>query len=421
MNLFFVVLLFCLSPFGLCGENTHQPYKIWANWLGPNHNGSLDGVELATPPKNKEYKIIWQKKIGEGWSSPVVDNSSVFLHDRVGEQENVQSFDRLTGAENWSYSYRSGYRDDFGMINGPRSTPAVGKDVMISHGPQGLVHAFAKKSGKCLWTRDLKKDFSSPKGFFGRCSSPLIFKNTVIFDTGGPNAGLVALSLEDGKTCWVSEPHGNDYSSPVPFFYGADQLCIAFMRDGFLATEISSGKKRFFTPFRSRIDASVNAASPLVLGNKVFLSSCYGVGAGLWSWQSLSGDAPFSFVNLWKKEGVMDCHYSTPVAHNGYIYGYHGRQERGPVLRCIRSSDGQMAWEKSSIGTGNLIRIGGKILTLTDRGEMIVFSASPKSFNELHRQQILGTGGRSHFAVAHGLLFARDQRRLICLDLNTFF
>jgi hypothetical protein len=81
-------------------------------------------------------------------------------------------------------------------------------------------------------------------------------------------------------------------------------------------------------------------------------------------------------------------------------------------------ADGLVKWEKSSLGSGNLVRMGDSILTLNDRGELIVFSADSSSFKLLHRQQILGTGGRSHFAVSNGLLVARDKRRLVCLELS---
>ena len=35
-------------------------------------------------------------------------------------------------------------------------------------------------------------------------------------------------------------------------------------------------------------------------------------------------------------EDALDCHYSTPVFDDGYLYGFHGRQEQGQTLRCIR-------------------------------------------------------------------------------------
>ena len=389
----------------------------WGNWLGPRHDGSAGRFELKLPGQDREFEVRWEISAGAGWSSPLIFDGSVYFYHRVGEKEIVQRFDSLSGEELWSRSFISGYRDDFGMSNGPRSTPAIANGRIVTHGPQGIVRVLSIDDGTTIWARNLKKDFSSPKGFFGRCSSPLIVGDQIIFDVGGPRAGTASFDLSSGETTWTSKPYGNDYASPVPFLVNGEAFALSFMREGFLAVEVIKGRECFFDTFRSPIGASVNAASPLVVDNQVFLSSCYEVGAGLWKYQ-ISSDGEGDFKQVWQKKGVLDCHYSTPVAFGGHLFGFHGRQERGPVLRCIRLADGLVKWEHTSIGSGNLVRVGDSILTLTDRGELIIFSADSKSFKVLHRQQILGTGGRSHFAVSKGLLVARDKRRLICLELS---
>ncbi len=89
-------------------------------------------------------------------------------------------------------------------------------------------------------------------------------------------------------------------------------------------------------------------------------------------------------------------------------------------MRCIRLKEGKVMWEAPSMGAGNLIRAKDKLLVLSENGELVVAEASPAGFRVLHRQQILGTGARAHFALANGRLFARDQRRLVCLRLDKF-
>ncbi len=391
----------------------------WPNWLGPNHDGSLDSFALPVPPKGKDYALGWSVKVGRGWASPVCDSKVLILHERDGEKEVLRAMDPSSGKESWRFSYRSGYQDSFGMEDGPRSTPAISNGLVVSHGPQGLVHAVSMEDGSLRWKVDLAEKFSSPKGFFGRCSSPLIAGGKAIFDVGGKNSGMVALELTTGKLAWSSTSYGNDYSSAVPLEASSGQLVLSFMREGFLALESKTGKEVFFERFRSPISASVNAASPLVAGNRVLLSSCYDVGAGLWAYR-INSSGEGSFQAVWKKKDALDCHYSSPVAFGEFAYGFHGRQERGPVLRCISLKDGEVTWEAPSMGAGNLIRVKDKLVVLTEDGELIIAEASPKGFRALHRQQILGTGARAHFSLANGKLFARDQRRLVCLRLDKF-
>ena len=224
---------------------------------------------------------------------------------------------------------------------------------------------------------------------------------------------MVALSLKTGDTHWASKVYGNDYSSVTPLRIGATQLAVAFMRQGLVVVDASNGKEVFFDRFQSPINASVNAASPLILENGIFLSSCYEVGAGYWNFTS--SDQEVNFTKKWKRKGVLDCHYSTPVARGDYLFGFHGRQERGASLRCIKLSDGEVQWTQS-IGNGHLIGVGEQILCLSEKGEFTVFDATPFAFKPVLQQQVLGQG-RAHFAYSNGKIIARDNRRLICLDL----
>ena len=386
----------------------------WTNWLGPNHNGYVEGnLNLSSNPNLNDTNVLWQNAVGTGWSSPIVSGQKVFLHDRTGNKENLTAYSLSTGKVIWRVSFDSQYRDDFGMENGPRSTPAVSQGIVVTHSPQGLVHAFDGKNGSIRWIKDLSKDFDSAKGFFGRCSSPLILDEKVIFDVGGSRVGLVALSLKTGDILWASKVYGNDYSSVTPLRIGATQLAVAFMRQGLVVVDTSNGKEVFFDRFQSPINASVNAASPLILENGIFLSSCYEVGAGYWNFTP--SDQEVNFTKKWKRKGVLDCHYSTPVARGDYLFGFHGRQERGASLRCIKLSDGEVQWTQS-IGNGHLIGVGEQILCLSEKGEFTVFDATPVAFKPVLQQQVLGQG-RAHFAYSNGKIIARDNRRLICLDL----
>lgn len=393
--------------------------KDWSNWLGPNYDGSVE-EEINTPKNNKELSFVWKIPVGKGWSSPIVSEGLVYLHDRTEEKEYVTAWDLVSGEKKWNFSYRSGYRDSFGMEDGPRSTPAIREKILITHGPQGLLHALDSVSGKLIWRRDLKKDFGSPQGFFGRCSSPLIIKDRVILGIGGDRVGVAGFSLRTGKTLWTGKPYSNDYASIVPLNTRGDSFVVAFMKEGLVVIDVHSGNEIFFDKFRSPIRASVNAATPLVLESGIFLSSCYDVGAGFWSFSKKDDHSFPSFESEWKKHGILDCHYSTAVSYQGFLYGFHGRQERGTTLRCVRIIDGKVMWSSNKCANGNLIRVGNKIISLTETGELIIFKADENTFTFLFKQQILGTG-RAHFAYSNGKLFARDNRRLVSIALPETF
>ena len=275
------------------------------------------------------------------------------------------------------------------MSNGPRSTPSVTYGLVVIHSPEGLVHAIDSQNGKLSWSKNLVQQFGSPKGFFGRCSSPLILGDKVILNVGGEKVGVVAFSLANGKTIWQSKPFGNDYASVVPLRNLHNEAIVAFMREGLVVINSLDGSELYFDKFQSPINASVNAASPLVLQNGVF--SLHAM-----KWElALEFDfnkRRITFTNKWKFKEILDCHYSTPIEFKNYLYGFHGRQERGSLLRCIRISDGKIMWSASPFGTGHLILLGESFV-FNRKGELFLFETKPSGFEVDFRQQILGPVG----------------------------
>ncbi|MBT7743106.1 MAG: PQQ-binding-like beta-propeller repeat protein, partial [Opitutae bacterium] len=317
----------------------------------------------------------------------------------------------------WRYAFASGYRDGFGMAEGPRSTPTIAGGKVFAYGPQGILNCLDLKTGKLKWTVNVAKQFRSPQGFFGRCCSPLVVGTLVMIDVGGSGAGVVAFDVETGKVRWESGEYENDYSSPVHATIGDVSCAMFFMRDGFWGLNAETGKELFFERFRSPINASVNAATPLLVGNTVFVTSCYDVGGAAWSLKA-NGATGVGAETIWKKGGMLDGHYATPVHHDGYLYGFHGRQERGPELRCVSLADGSVQWSSGRMASGNLLLADGKLFVITEAGELLLVPASPKGFSVLYRQQVLGLEARAHFAISNGKLYARDKRRLVCLQLD---
>ncbi len=77
------------------------------------------------------------------------------------------------------------------------------------------------------------------------------------------------------------------------------------------------------------MDASVNAATPVVVDDLIFLTACYGTGAVL---LQVKKDG---LEEVWKSDEVLSCHYDTPVYQDGHLYGIDGRQEEGaPAALC---------------------------------------------------------------------------------------
>ena len=389
----------------------------WPQFLGPQRN--CTAVNEAALVGSKEPEILWKRMLGSGHAGPVVSKDRVIVTHRQGDEIITEALTATDGKPLWRHAYPTRYHDSFGFDNGPRAVPCIAAGKVLTHGPEGIVQALDFETGQLLWSYDSVAELESPQGYFGRACSPMVVDQKVLLNVGGKNAkggaGIIALDLATGKLIWQATDDEASYSSPV--LLSADKaVSVFFTRRGILLTQNSDGKILADDSSRAEINASVNAAAPVLCGeDKLFFSAAYDVGAGLWQWNK----AEHKLTNLWKKSDTLDCHYSTPVFHEGHIYGLHGRQESGMTLRCIDVADGRVTWEAPDrIPGGTLVLVGDKLLLHSESGELWVFTADPKKFDLLQRSQITRAGHRSHDAFANGLLYARDAEKMVAVKVQ---
>jgi outer membrane protein assembly factor BamB len=385
----------------------------WPQFLGPARNGVSSDAKIALVWPKKEPAILWKAKIGQGWSGPVVMSNQCFLFYRDGDRETVDCLNATNGERLWRSAYLTQYRDDFGFDEGPRATPAIDGSRLITFGADGALNCWDFKTGTNLWQLDTRKQFNSDKGFFGIACSPLVEGNAVILNIGGgDSAGIVAFDKRTGNVLWKATSHEASYSSPVAATFNGERVVLVLAKHALVSLNPASGKVHWEYPFRPGIHASVSAATPLVLGDKIFLSASYGAGAVLLRWSETKPEV------LWRDDDILSNHYATSVHHNGFLYGFDGRQEQRCNLRCVELATKKIRWSEDHFGAGTLILAGDKLLILSERGELIVAAASPAGFDPIARAQILGVDCRAHPALANGLFYARDKATLVCVDLR---
>jgi len=64
------------------------------------------------------------------------------------------------------------------------------------------------------------------------------------------------------------------------------------------------------------------------------------------------------------------------------------------------------------------IAVDGGLLALTETGDLVRFDASPDGYKERARASLLTKPTRAAAALANGLLYARDGKTLICVNLK---
>lgn len=384
----------------------------WPQFLGPLRDGIYQGPALAEEWGEQGPAVVWQIPVGAGLSGPVVAQGHLILFHRIEDEEIVEAIDPRSGASQWRYAYPSSYRDDFGFDEGPRAVPVVANGVVYTFGAQGQLHAIDLEKGTRLWSVDTMQRFSAPKGFFGAAGSPLVEDGRVMANVGGQRGGIAAFDAKTGEVLWTATRDGASYSSAAGATIADDRHAIFLTRAGLVGLEPETGGVLFQRPWRARMAASVNAATPLVIGDLIFVSAEYGPGAGVFR---LDGT---TLNELWASDEVLTNHYATSVHRDGVLYGFHGRQEFGPSLRAVDLRTGRVRWREDQFRGGTVMLAGDRLLILRERGELVLAEASPDAYRPLARAQILTGTVRAYPALADGYLFARNDDTLISVDLR---
>jgi outer membrane protein assembly factor BamB len=397
------LIVSCFWTFAACADD-------WPQWLGPHRNAvtSESVASWKTAPQ-----IVWHVPVGEGHSSPIVANGTVFLHFRVRgkDTEEIQAFDAQTGKVLWTTPYpRTPFKTPFG--DGPRSTPCVVGKRLFAVGITGVLTCCDVASGKTIWQKDLLKEFKAPNLRFGVSCSPLVIDDKVLINVIAPGASIVAFRIENGDVAWKSGDDPASYSSPITIGTGNQRQVVFLTQKGLVGLRPGDGEVLWKHPL---VDLLSESSTTPVLAGDILLASSVTFG-------SIGLELKPTVKQLWKNS-ELTCYFSTPVPiDQDHVYLVTGRLLPPPkvTLHCIDARTGKDLWTKPDVGRyhASLIRTSNKkLLMLDDSGNLILLEPDTKQYRELARAKVCGPTW-AHAALANGKLYVRDEKELICVELG---
>ena len=191
----------------------------WPQWRGPRLDGSSTDTNL---PLNwsKTNGIAWKTAIpGKGHSSPIVVGNRIFVTSCIEEtgERLILCFDKKTGKILWQTSPLKAKLEPIHRLNSHSSaTPASdGKLLFTTFLSHPDMRVFCHDlDGRLLWEAT-PGTLLSKHGF---CSSPIIFKDTIILNGDQDADGyLIAYEKETGKVRWRMERPNKTRSYCTPF------------------------------------------------------------------------------------------------------------------------------------------------------------------------------------------------------------
>ena len=246
------------------GGSSETEYT-WPGWRGPSGDGKTaeDPWETTT---TIDGEIVWQVDVGEGFSSVAVAGGRGYTLGNAGGNDTIYCLNVKNGKILWEYSYPA----TSGQYPGPRATPAVAGEKLVVLSRNGDLFCFDKSNGKILWRRDLVAEEGVRTPEWDLASSPVIRDDIIYLNV---NRAGMALGLDDGRVIWATEEDRCGYASPVFLDIGGSVQVIMFGKDALHGVNPDDGDIIWSFPWRTEFD--VNAADPLVAGNRIFISSNY--------------------------------------------------------------------------------------------------------------------------------------------------
>lgn len=396
----------------LCLITTPLAAADWPNWLGPNRNGSSPETGLLTKWPTSGPKVLWQVPGGDGYSSvAVAGGRAITLVQRDGAEQ-VLALDAAKGTELWHRKIAPAYKNQYG--NGPRSTPTIEGDLVYVQSVTGPLVCLKAATGDVVWQHDLLKEFGGKNLTWGLSASPLIDGDLVYALPGSMSTGIAAFDKRSGKVALEITDDKAAYATPVAVTVGGKRQIIFFTAVGLVAISPETKKLLWRVPWKTEFDC--NIATPLVLGDKLFVSSGEGVGCALFQ---LKADGPPDVVWRFKgKKSPMTSYWATAVAHEGHLYGFSGEFDKQIDLNCVEIATGKLKWSQEDFGKGALILAEGHLFMTTKKGDLVVARATPEKYEEKGRITLLGVN-RTVPTLSNKRLYLRDLKNIYCVDVGS--
>ena len=387
----------------------------WTQWGGPHRNFHTEASGLKDTWPAAGPRVIWKRPLGEGYSSPAVENGVLYTMYGKAREEVVLAANAETGATLWEHATPMTFQSDYPeMGNGPYATPLVVGDRLFTTGVAGRLQCLEKKTGKLLWTQQLWTDHKGSRLMYGYASSPIAFREMVIVPVGGSGKAVMAFQQADGKVAWGRNDFGNVYSSPIMIDVdGLEQLAL-LMDGAVFAVNPHNGDMQWLVPFKA--EYSIAVATPVWgPGNLMFISSEYGGGAKVIRLQRNGSQT--SATEVWNSNRLR-LHHGNAIRIGDAIYFSSGGKGSQAILSAVDVPSGKIHWQERSIEKASFVWADQKLITLDQDGNLMIAHPSPQGFKITAKAPLLTHLSWTPPVLVGTRLYIRDRRTMMAVDLG---
>ena len=214
---------------------------------------------------------------------------------------------------------------------------------------------------------------------------------------------------------WKTKAYDAGYGSPVAMRVGERNLVAVMNNKYLLIVDAADGSE--VTWYKWRVSRETSAVTPIIHQDTIFISGGYGDGCVL-----LQLDDDELYRAYAKRE--MSNHMNTCVLWAGHLYGFHGNGTARPPARtvqlvCMEYETGNVKWAERGLGCGSLMIADGKLIVLSDTGELVIIEATPEKQTIISRAKVLDGKCWTVPVLAQGRIYCRNAAgELVCVDVS---
>jgi outer membrane protein assembly factor BamB len=245
--------------------------------------------------------------------------------------------------------------------------------------------------------------------------------NRVLVAVGGKGSAVAAFDTSNGELAWKALDGPISTGSPILHLNRAKKgmaLLEAVFVNGRSLVALNPFDGEVSWEFPLSDEPLGTSPSPVVAGDILLASSIKAGGVGV---KLTHADEKTTATGAWKNADLTGYFCTPVVCGKDYLYTVTSTLLPQPTstLRCIEVKSGKEAWKQGDVGTfsAGLLRVAdNRLLVLDDKGVLRLVEHDPKSYRELAKAQVCGATFVTP-ALANGLLYARDNKNVVCVQL----
>ncbi|HPF37001.1 MAG TPA: PQQ-binding-like beta-propeller repeat protein [Phycisphaerae bacterium] len=417
----------------------------WPQWMGPTRDGVYRETGIVDRMPDGGLPVKWRAPLAGGYSGPAVAKGRVYVMDYVLKSgkvvnepqqkvdldgmERVLCMDAKTGKTIWTHEYPCAYKISY--PGGPRCTPTVVDDKVVTLGAQGDLRVLSAKDGGVIWAKSLPKDMNAPVPLWGFAGHPLVEAGVVFVVVGGENQAVAAFDLNTGAVKWKALSCSDaGYCPPVMIEAGGAKQLVVWHPEEVASLDPKNGNVHWTLPLKP--DFGMSVGRPQRKGNKLFIAGVMRTSVML----ELDDRRP-AVKELWRGATPRSLYPGnvTNMWGDGVIFGCdHG----DGCLMAIDASNGNRLWEtfepvrpdekrRIRAGSAFLTQLGASdgYFLFGETGELSMATLDRAGYHARGHMHVLepttSAFGRdvvwSYPAYADRTIFVRNDKEIVALDI----